>query len=118
MDDRTPNDPNARLQPELEPQPAAPAGPPSDGPHLATVSYDGHFWDVYLEIVDDPRRSDRVQGRLCFASPDAGDGGGPFRTAAILIEPSNQEVLHRARGFEEHQLIGLLRSTLPDDDEG
>lgn len=117
MDDATTPEPTPPAQPELEPAPPAPTGPPSDGPHLATVSYGGHFWDIYLEIVDDPRRSDSIQGRLCFSSPDAGGTGGPFRTAAILIEPSYQEVLHRARGFEDHQLIGLLRSTLPDADE-
>lgn len=95
----------------------APSGPPSDGPHLATVSHRGHFWDVYIEIVDDPRRTDSVKGRLCFSSADDTGGGGPVRTAPILIEPSYQEVIHRARSFEEHQLVGLLRSALPGDED-
>jgi len=95
----------------------APFGPPSDGPHLATVSHQGHFWDVYIEIVDDPTRTDSVQGRLCFSPADDTSLSGPVRTAAIIIEPSYQEVIHRARAFEEHQLVGLLRSTLPDEDE-
>lgn len=93
----------------------ASAGPPSDGPHLATVSHRGHFWDVYIEIVDDPRRTDSVKGRLCFSPADDTAVGGPVRTASILIEPSYQEVIHRARSFEDHQLIGLLRSALPDE---
>jgi len=97
--------------------PRVPTGPPSDGPHLATVSHRGHFWDVYIEIVDDPTRTDRVQGRLCFSSADDTSVEGPLRTAAIIIEASHQEVIHRARAFEEHQLVGLLRSTLPEDDE-
>ena len=108
----------ADVQPADTPRPKAPAGPPSDGPHLATVSHQGHFWDVYIEIVDDPTRTDSVQGRLCFSSADDTSVGGPVRTAPIIIEPSYQEVIHRARAFEEHQLVGLLRSTLPDDDEG
>ncbi|MDT8370244.1 MAG: hypothetical protein RQ745_13640, partial [Longimicrobiales bacterium] len=87
--------------------------------HLATVSHRGHFWDVYVEVVDDPRRTDSVQGRLCF-SPADDTPSGLLHTAPILIEPSYQEVLHRARAFEDHQLIGLLRSVLPtvdDEDE-
>lgn len=90
-----------------------PSGPPSDGPHLATVSFQGHFWDVYVEMVDDPSRTDRIQGRLCYSAADR-QGASPVRTAPILIEPSYQEVLHRARAFEEHQLVGLLRSCLPE----
>ncbi len=98
-------------------EPRTPVGPPSDGPHLATVSHLGHFWDVYIEIVDDPRRTDSVKGRLCFSPADDTATGGPVRTAPILIEPSYQEVIHRARSFEDHQLVGLLRSCLPDEDE-
>lgn len=98
--------------------PRPPVGPPADGQHLATVSHLGQFWDVYIEIVDDPTRTDRVQGRLCFSSADEASLTGPVRTAAIIIEASYQEVVHRARAFEEHQLIGLLRSTLPDDVQG
>ncbi len=105
----------AQAPPPAEPRP--PAGPPSDGPHLATVSHRGHFWDVYIEIVDDPRRTDSVKGRLCFSPADDAALGGPVRTAPILIEPSYQEVIHRARSFEEHQLVGLLRSALPDEED-
>jgi len=97
--------------------PRPPAGPPSDGPHLATVSHLGQFWDVYIEIVDDPTRTDSVRGRLCFSSADEASLLGPVRTAPIIIEPSYQEVIHKARSFEEHQFVGLLRSTLPDEDE-
>ena len=58
-----------------------------------------------------------MKGRLCFSSADDTAMGGPVRTASILIEPSYQEVIHRARSLDEHQLVGLLRSVLPDDDE-
>jgi len=97
--------------------PRMPVGPPSDGPHLATVSHLGHFWDVYIEIVDDPTRTDSVKGRLCFSSADDSSLTGPVRTAPIIIEASYQEVIHKARAFEEHHLVGLLRSTLPDEEE-
>lgn len=89
-------------------------GPPSTGQHLATVSHDGLIWDVYVESADDPRRTDSFAGRLCFAPPGGSAGVGPVRTAAILIEPSSEEVFYRARAFEEHHLVSLLRSILPE----
>lgn len=110
-----PTDPGTEAGPAKEPR--TPTGPPSDGPHLATVSHRGHFWDVYIEIVDDPRRTDSVKGRLCFSPADDTAAGGPVRTAPILIEASYQEVIHRARSFEDHQLVGLLRSALPGDED-
>lgn len=114
MMDDTPTPPAEPTDPA---QPTDPVGPPSDGPHLATVSHRGRFWDVYIEIVDDPRRTDSVKGRLCFSPADDTAAGGPVRTAPILIEPSHQEVVHRARSFEDHQLVGLLRSVLPEEDD-
>ena len=90
-------------------------GPPSEGQHLATVSHDGLIWDVYVESAEDPRRTDSFAGRLCFAPPGGSAGTGPVRTAAILIEPSYEEVFYRARAFEEHHLVSLLRSILPEE---
>jgi len=113
----TASDSAASTPPSPAGEPRPPVGPPSDGPHLATISHRGHFWDVYIEIVDDPRRTDSVKGRLCFSPADDAALGGPVRTAPILIEPSYQEVIHRARSFEEHQLVGLLRSALPDEED-
>jgi len=90
--------------------------PPSNGQHLATISHDGRFWEVYLEFNDDPRRPSNYRGLLCF-SPADNEGDDPaLRTTAILIEDSYEEAVRKARAFEEHQLQGLLRSVLPDAD--
>lgn len=90
--------------------------PPSEGQHLTTVSHAGRFWDVYLEFDDDPGRTDTCRALLCFSPADRNEGEEPTRTAAIIIENSPQEATARARSFEDHQLVGLLRSTLPDPD--
>lgn len=102
MSDQTPNDP-------------APAGPVSRGHHLATLGHGGRFWDVYVEFEDEPRRQEAFGACLCFSPSDPEEGGPPIRTTTILIEPSYEEVLYRARAFEEHHLVSLLRSCLPDD---
>jgi hypothetical protein len=94
--------------------PESAAQPPSQGHHLATVSHEGRFWDVYVEFDEDPRRQDSYGASLCFSPADSEDGAGTVRTETILIEPSYEEVLHRARSFEAHQLVSLLRSCLPD----
>ena len=39
--------------------------PPSEGHHLATISHEGRFWDVYLEFEDDPRRPETFRALLC-----------------------------------------------------
>lgn len=88
--------------------------PPSDGSHLATISHGGRFWDVYLEFDDDPHRPESYRALLCFAPSDMNEGESPVRTATIIIEPSYEEALAKARTFEDHQLSGLLRSCLPD----
>ena len=95
----------------------APVSSPSapNGHHIATVSHDGLFWDVYVEFDDDPRRTDSFGGILCFSPAEEQDGLGALRTATILIEPSYEEVLHRARQMESHHLVSLLRSVLPEE---
>jgi len=96
-------------------RPPAEAPPPSEGQHLATVSHEGRFWDVYLEFDDDPRRPDSYRGVLCFSPSDLNEGESPVRTTSIIIEPSYEEALQKARGLEDHHLVGLLRSCLPGD---
>jgi len=97
---------------------AQPTGnlPPSPGQHLASISHEGRFWDVYLEFADDPRRVDSFGGVLCFSPADVDSEELPVRTTTILIETTFDEVVRKAHAMEEHQLQGLLRSALPDDD--
>ncbi|MDH5589482.1 MAG: hypothetical protein OEZ65_00430 [Gemmatimonadota bacterium] len=83
------------------------------GFHLATVAHDGRLWVVYLETVDDPKRPDLCRARLRFDPADASGDFAPTQTAAIIIEDSFDEAVARARTFDEQQLAGLLRSTLP-----
>jgi hypothetical protein len=99
--------------------PEASHRPASGAHHLATFSHDGRFWDVYVEFDDDPTRVDSFGGLLCFspAAADGSAGNAPVRTATILIESSYEEVLHRARQFENHHLVSLLRSCLPESDD-
>ena len=87
----------------------------SRGIHLATLAHEGLIWDVYLEQEDAVASRDSVRARLRFSSPEADRF---YRTAAIIIEPSWEEAAARARALEEHQLSGLLRSVLPEEEEG
>lgn len=111
------------IEPELplgpdEEAPPAPSPTAPNGHHIATVSHEERFWDVYVEFDDDPRRTDSFGGLLCFSpAEEEGDGVGAVRTATIIIEPSYEEVLHKARQFESHHLVSLLRSCLPGDEE-
>lgn len=84
--------------------------------HLATISHDGRFWDAYLELVEDPGASRPARGRIAFSAADSGDSE-PVRTAVIFVEDSPQEVVTRAREFKTHQLVALLRSAEPADQE-
>lgn len=87
--------------------------PPSSGHHLATVSHEGRFWDVYLEFEDDPADPRTCRAGLAFFPGDPGDEEEPARTATIIIEASFEEAVQKARELEDHQLQGLLRSALP-----
>lgn len=86
---------------------------PSPGQHLATISHAGRFWDVYLEFDDDPRRSQAYRALLAYSPADRNEGEEILRTIAIIVEPSYEEAVHRARQLEEHQLQAFLRSLLP-----
>jgi hypothetical protein len=88
--------------------------PPSGGTHLASISHAGRFWDVYLEFADDPRHPQTYRALLCFSPADRNERERPLRTTAIIVESSPEEALARARALEEHQLVGLLRSCLPE----
>ncbi len=82
--------------------------------HLATVSFDGRFWDAYLELVESQGPGQPARGRIAFSAPDLGDIE-PVRTTTIFIEDTPQEVVVRAREFKTHQLVALLRSAIPPD---
>ena len=94
------------------PNPSPP--PPSSGLHLATISHEGRFWDIFLEFEEDPRRPSSFRALLCFFPGDPGDQEGASRTAVIIIEDSYEEAIMKARELDERQLQGLLRSVLPD----
>lgn len=91
---------------------AQPGDPPSpsSGRHIATISHDGRFWDVYLEFDDNPRRPETCRGVLAFSPADGESDEEPVRTAPIIIEPSYEEAIRKARSFDERDLEGLLRS--------
>ena len=84
--------------------------------HLATISYDGRFWDAYLELQDPSGPDGPSRGRIAFSAADEGEAE-PVRTTTIFVENSPQEVLIRARDFKTHQLVALLRSSMPPDEE-
>lgn len=87
--------------------------PERDRPHLATVSHDGRFWDVYVDFEDDASRPESSRAGLLFSPADgAATGGDSVRTSTILIEDSDEAVVRRAQTFGEHQLAALLRSVL------
>ncbi len=88
--------------------------PLSNGEHLATISHDGSFWEVYLEFQNDPGVPTSYRGLLCFLAATSAGAGSAWRTTTILIESSYEEVVKKARAFEEFQLQGLLRSVLPE----
>lgn len=87
---------------------------PIRGQHVATISYGSRFWDVYLEFEDDPRRADTARARLAFSPAGGGPGEQAVRTSVIIIEPTFEEAVARAHSFEEHHLVALLRSCLPE----
>jgi hypothetical protein len=87
---------------------------PSSGHHLATISHEGRFWDVYLEFDEDPRTPTSFRALLCFFPGDPGDDEEAARTTVIIIENSFEEAMLKARSLDDRQLQSLLRSALPD----
>ena len=96
-------------------RPSPPPEPPvpSHGQHLATIIHDGRFWDVFVELEQDPARAETYRGLFCFSPSDINTGERPTRTTTIIVESTYEEAIQKAQSFEEHQLMGLLRSTLP-----
>lgn len=78
--------------------------------HLTTFTHGGRFWDVYLEFVQDARRPDSCRARLCYVPTDDSSGQEPARTAVIIIEPTYEEALEKARALDRHSLAAMLRS--------
>ena len=89
------------------------SAPPSSGHHLATISHEGRFWDVYIEFEDDPRRPETYRALLSYFPGDPGDEEEEVRTTVIIIEDTFEEAMLKARSLEERQLQALLRSALP-----
>lgn len=83
--------------------------------HLATVSFDGRFWDAYLELVESQGTGQPARGRIAFSAADAGEAT-PVRTATIFVEDTAQDVVARARELKTHQLVALLRSAVPEEE--
>jgi len=92
------------------------AAPLSDGEHLTTISYDGNFWEVYLEFQDDAAIPVSYRALLCFIPSSSTGAPSAWRTTAILIESSHDAVMSKARAFGDFELQSLLRSVLPDSD--
>lgn len=105
-------------RPAAAPEPAAPEHQPPEAPlstpdrshHVATVTHEGRFWDVYVEVVPQASPREPVRGRLMFS---AADDAQPVHTAPIFVEPSVDQIIERARELGTHRLIALLRSCLP-----
>lgn len=85
-----------------------------DGFHIASLAHAGRLWTAYLEFDDDPHAPRTYRARIRF-EPTGDDALRATRTAVIIIEDSFEEAKAKARAFDERQLSGLLRSTLPDD---
>ena len=82
--------------------------------HLATIAHEGVIWDAYLDFEEDPRHPPTCRARLRFEPPTGAEGLAATRTTVLIIEDSYEEAAARARTFDDRQLQGLLRSTLPD----
>jgi hypothetical protein len=83
--------------------------------HLATLAFGGALWEAYLDFENDPRRPVACRARIRFEPPAEAAAQRPTQTTVIIIEDSYEEAVAKARGFDDRQLQGLLRSTLPDE---
>lgn len=99
-------------------KPSPPSGSPerdnaraAENLHLTTFAHDGRFWDVYLEFADDSGRPPAsCRAGLCYVPTDATADQKPVRTAVIIIEPSYEEAIDKARALDRYNLAALLRS--------
>lgn len=101
----------------MSPRPSNPSSGSIPDLHLATIAHDGIIWDAFLEFEDDMRRPLTYRARLRFDPPTSEEGPRPSRTTVIIIEDSFEAAVAKARGLDDRQLQGLLRSTLPEGDE-
>jgi hypothetical protein len=85
----------------------------TSGQHLATISHEGRFWDVYLEFQEDLRKAESYRAILVYSPLDHGEGEGVLRTIPVIIEPTYEDAVRRARALETHDLVAFLRSLLP-----
>ena len=99
------------------PDPPHPGGPPQGGEsgpdqgmHVTTFTHEGRFWEVFLELVDDPRDPDSTRGRLCYVPTDRAEHEEPVRTTVIIIERTRHEAFDAARALDRYHLTALLRS--------
>ncbi|MGH7482463.1 MAG: hypothetical protein ACRELV_09935 [Longimicrobiales bacterium] len=81
--------------------------------HLATLTHDGRFWEVYLELEQDAAPDAGARARLAFSPGDSADNEPALRTAVIFIEDTPEAAVARARRLRDHDLLSLLRSCLP-----
>lgn len=88
------------------------SGSDSPGMHLKTFTHEGRFWDVFFKVVDDPAAPDSCRARLGFLPTDRADHEELVHTAVIIIEPSYDEALEVAAGFDRYYLSALLRSVI------
>jgi hypothetical protein len=93
-----------------------PSASDTSGLHIATIAHEGIIWDAYLDFESDLHRPTSFRGRLRFEPPAGNEGPEPAQTTVIIIEASHEEAVAKARGFDDRQLQGLLRSALPDTD--
>lgn len=80
------------------------------GMHLTTFTHEGRFWDVFFKVVEDPVDPESCRARLGFLPADRADHEELVHTAVIIIEPSYDEALDVAQGFDRYHLSAMLRS--------
>ena len=89
---------------------------PDRGIHVATIAHIGRIWDAFLEFDGDPHRPEVFRARIRFEPANPAEGEEPARTTVLIIESTYEEAVARARGFDDRQLSGLLRSALPEEE--
>ena len=94
--------------PSSRPDPVAP-----DAQHLSTISHQGRFWDIYLELDNEGGFGTPWRGRLAYSPADRGENEFTLRTIPVIIETTRDDALRRAYHLEGHQLVAFLRSLLP-----
>ncbi len=97
-------------QPQGKSSPQSGEESPAQGMHVTTFTHEGRFWEVFLELVDEPTDPDSCRARLCYVPSDRAEHEEPVRTAVIFIEPTEHEAFQAARALDRYHLTALLRS--------